>query len=386
MTERDKKDWLAQIKKQNIKNTPYILTDLSYARERVENLKSLLPEVGIYYAVKSNTDSAIIKEIDSLIEGYDVASQGEVDALLKIGVNPKRLLYSNPVKIPSHIKTSYERGVNYFAFDSFDEIKKLAAYAPDATAYIRIQVSDYGSKFPLSKKFGLPAAHVADYAATARDMGIKVKGLAFHVGSQSENPKIWANAFSVCGEHIKRLREIGINIEFIDMGGGLPADYGQPIPSIRQIARTINSAIKKHVPKGIRVISEPGRHITANSSVLVASIIAREHRSGADWLYLDMGVFQGLMEPLETPSWKYPIFTEKNTRGYKKEFVLTGPTCDAFDTIGSDYLLPADLDMGDKLYIAATGAYSTVYGSNFNGFPIPPIHYINQKRHGQATH
>jgi ornithine decarboxylase len=109
----------------------------------------------------------------------------------------------------------------------------------------------------------------------------------------------------------------------------------------------------------------------------VTEIIAREHRSGTDWLHLDMGVFQGIMEPLEMRSWKYPTFTEKNPRGYKKDFVLTGPTCDAFDTIGTDYSLPSEMNTGDKVYIGSAGAYTSVYGSTFNGFEVPKTYFIN---------
>jgi len=112
--------------------------------------------------------------------------------------------------------------------------------------------------------------------------------------------------------------------------------------------------------------------------MLVASVIGRENRSGVDWLYLDMGVFQGLIEPLEIPGWKYPIFTEKSHRGYKKSFILTGPTCDAYDTLGSGYMLPSDINVGDRIYIGAAGAYTLVYGSEFNGFEIPKTYYIGE--------
>jgi ornithine decarboxylase len=112
---------------------------------------------------------------------------------------------------------------------------------------------------------------------------------------------------------------------------------------------------------------------------MVATVIGREHRSGTDWLYLDVGVFQGLIEPLEMSGWKYPIFTKKHARGYKKSFVLTGPTCDAYDTLGLDYMLPSDINVGDELYIGATGAYSLVYASHFNGFEPPKTYYVKGK-------
>lgn len=380
MTELEKKEWLTKVKSMEFLPTPYVLTDLNIAVEKVKKLKSLLPEVEIFYAVKSNNHPKLIKKIDKLVDGYDIASLGELEALRKLRVKSDRILYSNPVKVPQHIQETYHEGVRFFALDSLDEIKKISKLAPGVNVYLRVQVSDYGSKFPLSKKFGLLPSHVADYATIAREAGLNVCGLAFHIGSQSENPQVWETAFETCGDLIKRLAEVGVNIEFIDMGGGFPADYGQPIPSIVQTCRYIKKAIKKHIPKGVRIKAEPGRYISANASVIATSVIAREHRSGTDWLYLDMGVFQGLMEPLEMRNWKYPVLTDKNPKGYKKEFALTGPTCDAFDTIGPDYLLPSDLNVGDKIYIAAAGAYSTVYGSSFNGFEMPKNYFVNDNR------
>ncbi|HMI09186.1 MAG TPA: type III PLP-dependent enzyme [Candidatus Saccharimonadales bacterium] len=376
MTENTRKNWLKKIKDQGEVPTPYILTDLSIVEDSAKRLKSLLNNVKIYYAVKSNSDPKIIERLNPIVEGYDIASLGEWELLRKKKVSPKRVLFSNPVKIPSHIEKTYKDGLRYYALDSTDEIKKLSRLAPGSNVYIRVQVSDYGSKFPLSKKTGLLPAHVTEYASFAESMGLKVCGLAFHVGSQSENPQVWDRAFEITGELITRLQEMGCKMEFLDIGGGFPADYGQPIPSISVICRLINKAIKKYIPAGIEVVAEPGRFLVAESSVIVTEIIAREHRSGTDWLHLDMGVFQGIMEPLEMRSWKYPTFTEKNPRGYKKDFVLTGPTCDAYDTIGTDYSLPSEMNTGDKIYIGSAGAYTSVYGSNFNGFEKPEVRFV----------
>jgi len=376
MTGNTRKDWLKKIKDQGNLPTPFILTDLTIVENNAKLLKKLLNNVKIYYAIKSNSDPTIIRCLDGIVDGYDIASLGEWELLRKNKVSPKRILFSNPVKIPAHIEKTYEAGLRYYALDSIDEIKKLSKYAPEANVYLRVQVSDYGSKFPLSKKYGLLPAHVVEYASLAKTLGLNVCGLTFHVGSQSENPQVWQRAFEITGALIKRLTEVSINIQFLDIGGGFPADYGQPIPSIAVTCKMINKSIKKYIPSNIEIIAEPGRFIAAESSVIVTNIIAREHRSGTDWLHLDMGVFQGLIEPLEMRTWKYPVFTDKNPRGYKKEFALTGPSCDAYDTIGTDYSLPSEMNEGDNIYIGSAGAYTSVYGSTFNGFEVPKTYFI----------
>jgi len=355
--------------------TPYVVTDIGVVEAKAAAFKRLLPRVGIYYAIKANNDSKIIKTLESYVEGYDVASFGEVQYLIRLGIPANKIVYSNPVKIPEHIAAAYKKGVRYFAFDSITEIEKLAKYAPGSKVYLRLKVSDYGSKFPLSRKFGVDAMYAVDYCSVAVDHGLEVVGVTFHVGSQSENPQVWSEAIKVAGNVIVQLREKGINVEMLNMGGGFPADYGDPVPGLNQAARVIKAALKMHVPKGVSVIAEPGRYIVANSGSIVTTVIGRENRSGVDWLYLDMGTFQGLIEPLEIPTLRYPILTDKNPRCRKSTFVLSGPTCDAHDTLGADYVLPADLKVGDKLRICATGAYSLVYASNFNGFEIPKVYY-----------
>lgn len=376
MTELKKRFWLEKIKAQGDLPTPYILTDLAIVKGNAKQLKELLSNVKIYYAVKSNSHPRIIDALDDIVEGYDIASLGEWELLKQHNVKPGRILFSNPVKIARHIEHTFNAGIRYYALDSLDEIKKLSEFAPGANVYIRIQVSNYGSKFPLSRKYGILPAHVAEYASLAKDLGLQVRGLAFHVGSQAENLQVWETAFKICNEAIERLQKAGIDVDFLDIGGGFPANYGQPVPSISVVCGFINQAIKQYVPEKVQVVAEPGRFIVANASVVVTEITAREHRSGTDWLYLDMGIFQGLMEPLEMRDWQYPVFTNKTHKGYKKAFTLTGPTCDAYDTIGDEYTLPAEIERGDKLYIASTGAYTSVYESNFNGFEKPKNYFV----------
>lgn len=377
MLKIEQERWLELLEEQR-HATPFMVTDLQKFRDNVQLLSELLPNVGIYYAIKSRSDRQVIESIDDLVDGYDIASYGEYKLLEDVGVKPGRVLYSNPVKIPSHITHTYREGVRFFAFDSLDEAKKLAKLAPESNVYLRVKVSDYGSKFPLSSKFGVDPLHAVAYADTARELGLNVCGLSFHVGSQSENPQTWKVAFKTAGQIIEKLHAVGINISVLNMGGGLPVVYTEQIATIRHITGVINQAIDQYIPAGVRVIAEPGRYISANTSVIVSSVIAREHRGGSEWLFLDMGVFQGLMEPLEMQDWRYPIFSRygRQAADFSRSFVLTGPTCDAFDTIGFDYQLPSNIDVGDRVYIAMTGAYTTVYQSHFNGFNPPTIHYL----------
>lgn len=379
------KYWIKQAAKLDASETPLFVTDLEIIRKKIHEFKTALPRVNLMYAIKALSSKEVIEDIQDLVDGFDIASFGEFQHLQKIVGDKrnlgKKILYSNPVKIPRHIEGAYKAGVRRFAFDSASELQKIAQYAPGSEVYLRIRVSDRGSSFPLSKKFGADTTHAVALFGTAKDLGLNPIGLTFHVGSQSENLIVWEWALEKCGEVIRRLTESGFRVTMINIGGGFPARYAEGVPPIKKVAKVINKALDTHISRDVEVYAEPGRYVVAESSVILSTVIGREHRSGQEWLYLDMGVFQGLMECLEMDDWKYPVFTETTHKSsaLPYSFTLTGPTCDAYDTIGFDIPLPSSTTIGDRVIIGSVGAYSVVYGSNFNGFEMPELVFLNKQ-------
>lgn len=386
MNTTTQKYWLKQAAKLDASETPLFVTDLEIIRNKINEFREALPRIRLMYATKALSSPEVISDIQDLVDGFDIASFGEYQHLANIVRDKKKLgkniLYSNPVKIPRHIEQAYNQGVRRFAFDSAAELEKIAKHAPGSEAYLRVKVSDRGSSFPLSKKFGAEAVHAVAFFGTAKDLGLNPIGITFHVGSQSENLIVWEWAIAKSGEVIKRLQENGFEVSMLNIGGGFPAQYIEGVPPIKKIAKTINKSLKEHIPDSVEIYAEPGRYIVAESSIIVSTVIGREHRSGQEWLYLDIGVFQGLMECLEMDDWKYPVFTEMTHRSSSlpHSFTLTGPTCDAYDTIGLDIPLPSNMAIGDRVIIGSVGAYSIVYGSNFNGFSMPEYIFINKSK------
>ena len=370
--------WLKQLRELPYA-TPFQVVDLEEARKNARHLKQLLPRVELYFGIKSNNDRRLIRAVEPLLDGFEVASLNEFKVLRSLGIASSRILFSNPVKIPAHIRQTYRAGLRHYAFDSLMEIDKLASLAPDAGVNLRLQVSDNDSLFPLSAKFGARPEDALMYAHKALLSGLRLEGVTFHVGSQSERPGTWTAAIKQAGELISALAKEGIRIELLNIGGGFPADSYDARSKLVPVTLAINQALERYVPPSVRVIAEPGRAIAASTSVLVTSVIGRETRNGdQEWLFLDMGVFQGLIEPLESSAWRYPVFAGRRGSAHDAvPFVLTGPTCDAYDTIGAAYHLPAGMRLGDRVYIGAAGAYTTVYGSSFNGFVPPRVCYIN---------
>lgn len=377
VAEEQRKRWIDLVRRHARYTTPFYLTNLHFVYDALDEMKEGLPNVGIYYALKSNDHPRIIQALMDRVDGFDIASKGELDALLRLSVTPEKIIFSNPVKIPAHIRYAYASGVRQFAFDCDDEVVKLAKYAPGSNLHLRIQVPSSGSRFPLSRKFGASADQVLELAELAQSLGLKVNGLTFHVGSQAEDLGVWGTACKVSAACIHALSQNGVDIKFVNIGGGLPVTYGDAVPAIEEVTRAILRAITTYLPSHIKIIAEPGRYLTAASTVLVASVIAQASRHKENWLHLDIGAFQGLIEPLEVKTWKYPVaVVAQNQTTSSKDFVLTGPTCDPHDAIGSHYQLPASVQRGDIICIFNAGAYARVYASKFNGFEIPKNYFV----------
>ena len=356
--------------------TPFLVTSVASAQQNYATLQAYFPGAHIYYAMKSNPDKSILKGLKESGSRFEIASHGELKLLEDIGVNPKDVIYSNPVKPPQHIAKTYEAGVRYFSFDSEQELSKIATAAPQSSVYLRLKVTDQGSVFPLSSKFGAPASDALKLMKHAQVLGLHAAGLTFHVGSQSVDKDTWKAAIEVAGRTIWELQQAGIILEFLDIGGGLPVQHIKPGVNVDELAATISHSLHVHLPYTLKIYIEPGRFLSANTATMVTTIIGRERRGNTEWLFLDVGTFQGLIEYLEMPGWSLPIYTDKDPYTPTQSFTLTGPTCDAQDTLGHGIVLPKDLAVGDRLYIGNTGAYTLTYAAAaFNGFEPPKVYY-----------
>ena len=291
--------------------------------------------------------------------------------MTKLGVPIERIISSNPVKDPAFIESAYASGIDVFAFDSHAEVEKLSRFAPGSKVYVRLSVPNDGSEWPLSKKFGVEVQEAVALVVQAREKGLQPQGIAFHVGSQCTRAATWATAIEKSKVVYEMAAGKGVELHSLNIGGGFPAEYTKPVPSIAEIARVVEEAVAKAFPGGIEVLVAPGRGLVGEAGVLAATVVAKADRDAERWLYLDVGVFNGLMEAVG--GIKYSLMTGKSDRNSK--CVLAGPSCDSFDVISTEAELP-EMEIGDRVYIMSAGAYTTAYASEFDGFPIPKVHYI----------
>jgi len=360
------------------KQTPFVVLDLEIIKKRFMDIKKAFPYAKIYYAIKANPAKEIIELLRDLDSCFDIASIYELDHVLSLGVKPERVSYGNTIKKGRDIAYFYQKGVRLFASDSEEDLQAIAENAPGCDVFIRILTEgSHTAEWPLSRKFGCHADMAVELLMQAKKLGLRPRGISFHVGSQQKDISAWDSAIGKVRFIADRLKEQGdIDINLINMGGGLPAHYFTKIHEIPKYGKAIQHYLEEDFGTGDElpeIIIEPGRALVGDAGVLVSEVVlvSRKSRDALNrWVYLDIGKFGGLIETLDE-SIRYPIYLETDA-GEAEEVVLAGPTCDSMDILYEDYkyALPMDLKPGDRIYWFSTGAYTTTYSSiEFNGFP-----------------
>ncbi len=350
---------------------PFLLVDTEIVRNKIRRFKAALPRVHPHYAVKANPDPRVLKALIDEGAGFEIASIAELDILLGLGVPAGEVYYSNPMKSRDYIRYAAEKGVEWFALDSLEELRKIVSIKPDARLYVRIEAPNVGSDWPLAGKFGLKTQEVDAIVAEAVALKADLAGVTFHVGSQCRNPENWRVGIQSAKRVFKKMRLAGLKPCLLNIGGGYPVRHVKPIPSIEKIAEVVNHALRD-VPQTVRVMAEPGRYFVSDAGFFVCRVVGTATRSGKRWMYWDAGVFGGVIETTE--GLRYDVLTDRT--GKLVPWNIAGPTCDSVDVCMRDELFPEDLQEGDFIYIANAGAYTTAYASNFNGFPLPDVRVI----------
>jgi ornithine decarboxylase len=353
--------------------TPCLVIDLEVVSEAYQTLRTYLPIAKVFYAVKANPATPVVDLLRRLGSSFDVASRGEVDLCLGLGVAAESMSFGNTIKKERDIAYAYEKGVRLFAFDSSAELEKLARSAPGARVFCRILVDGEGAEWPLSRKFGCAPEMAVELLRRAKAQGLDPYGVSFHVGSQQTNLDQWDSAVGRAARMFSLLAETDINLRMINIGGGFPAHYRGDVPGVERYCQAVMAAITRYFGNDLpEIIVEPGRSIVGDAGVIQSEVVLVSEKAFGDdrrWVYLDVGKFNGLAETMDE-SIKYRIRTPADG-GPSGRVVLAGPTCDSADILyeRAEYRLPMALKVGDKVQILSTGAYTASYASvGFNGF------------------
>jgi ornithine decarboxylase len=353
--------------------TPVVRVDTAIVRRQLASLRQALPGVQLHYAVKANPARPVLRALAEAGCRWDVASPGEIDAVLRAGGAAADMSYGNTVKRGVDIAYAHAVGVRRFTFDSAGELAKLTEHAPGCTAMVRITTSGTGAGWALGGKFGCSPQEAADLLVQAVAAGHEV-GVAFHVGSQQSDPLAWTEPVAAAADLRRVVRAHGADLAVVDLGGGLPASMREPTASLAVYGAGIRQAVARFLgPDVPELMAEPGRAMVAEAGILETEVVLVSERAGQRWVYLDAGVFTGLVETVGEGI-RYRVEAVRDgvpLTGQTAPAVLAGPTCDSLDVLYVEhpYPLPVALAPGDRLLFHSAGAYTATYSTvGFNGF------------------
>jgi ornithine decarboxylase len=359
---------------------PCLVVDLEVVRDNYRAFACALPDTRVYYAVKANPSPEVLTLLAGLGSCFDTASVTEIEMVLAAGATPDRISYGNTIKKERDIARAFALGVRLFAVDSKEEVEKIARAAPGARVFCRFLFDCAGAEWPLSRKFGCDPSLAVEVLEHAHRHGLEPHGVSFHVGSQQRRTQAWDQALRSAAAIFRACADRGIPLAMVNLGGGFPTRYLKEVPSVKSYGNSIFRALRRHFGNAIpETIIEPGRGMVGNAGIIEAEVVLVSKKSETDsirWVYLDIGKFGGLAETMDEAI-RYPIRTPRDG-AEAGPCVVAGPTCDSMDVLyeKTPYHLPVSLEIGDKVLIEGTGAYTASYASvGFNGFaPLKAFH------------
>jgi ornithine decarboxylase len=355
--------------------SPLLIVDCERIRQQYRRLRKALPGVDLHYALKPLPHPAVVRTIVAEGGFLDLATTGEVRLAARLGVDPTGCIHTHPIKRPIDIRNALSHGVRTFVADNPDELGKFLPHREDIELLLRVSFRSPGAVCDLSRKFGCDPEALLPLARRARELGLVLRGLSFHVGSQAADALKHVEAIDACTRLMREARRARLGpFDTLDIGGGFPIDYREHVPDIGRFCAPIRKALAG-LPKRVRVIAEPGRYIVGPSAVGVATVMGRAEREGHWWYYLDDGLYGSYSGQMYDHA-RYPV---ESLRTSPEVFpsVLAGPTCDSIDVIAENLMLPR-LDAGDLILGRAMGAYTWASATDFNFFPRPTVVSVNE--------
>jgi ornithine decarboxylase len=328
-----------------------------------QELKRQLPGVSIYYAIKAFPQIEALNVLAEQGCNFDVASEGELALLRELSVSGRKTIHTHPIKKDADIRAALRGGSTTFVVDNTEELRKLIAYRQRVGVLLRVSFRSNSAAVDLSRKFGCSPDQVAEIVEEAGAMGLHIRGLSFHVGSQSLTPDTHVEAIDRCNrliEDINQNRKNPMNV--LDIGGGFPVDYANEQPDMDAFFQPIREALAR-LPRDISVIAEPGRFLVAPAVTAISSVSGRARRGDFQWYYLDDGIYGSYSGQLFDHV-LYPLQILED-RGGREAAIISGPTCDSIDIIAEDIQLP-QLNEGDLIVGHMMGAYTAATSTRFN--------------------
>jgi diaminopimelate decarboxylase len=336
----------------------------------------------VCYAMKANSNQAVLKTLARLGAGMDVVSEGELRRARTAGVPASKITFSGVGKTEREMAYAIDEGILCFNVESEPELKQLSAVATarGKTAHVAIRVNpdiDAKTHHKISTgksgdKFGIPISRARDvYRDAAKLPGLKITGVDMHIGSQIVDLKPFDDAFALLADFVRELRGDGHPIDHIDLGGGLGVPYredNEPPPDPAAYA----DIVKKNTSGlGCTLVFEPGRLIVANAGILVTSVVFVKETDGKDFYIVDAAM-NDLIRPTLYDAHHDIKPVKQAALGAERRIVdVVGPVCETGDYLAQARSLP-HAKAGDLLAVMTAGAYGAVQAGTYNSRPLVP--------------
>jgi ornithine decarboxylase len=390
----------------------FYVVDLGQIVMQMAKWRKNLPGVHVHYAVKCNNSDALCAMIAALGGSFDCASLAEIKQVLEPGyartpsyskmtewtgdhAGPLRpIIFAQPAKLVWQMQQAEKLGITRTTFDNQDELIKIQAHMPSAEAVIRIATDDSSAVCRFSTKFGCPADEARDLISFAKEIGVNVVGVAFHVGSGNNDPRAYHQALRDARMLFDHGKSLGFDMRLLDLGGGWsgadpePKADGSRDLSFEELTAAIRPVLYDLFPlETTEIIAEPGRFFGASSSVLCTNVHAMRRtveisatgeRTALTNLHIGEGCYSGfncLIFDHALPRFR-ALDAAADASNERRLTTIWGPTCDSMDKTANKIMFPP-VKCGDWIFVPEFGAYTMAASSAFNGYQTRRFEYIS---------
>ncbi len=330
----------------------------------------------ICFAVKANSNLAVLRVLRDAGAGADIVSGGEMQRALAAGFDPRHIVFSGVGKSPAELDAAVSAEVGHIHLESVDELRELSAVADrlgrEVPVGIRVNPEVTAETHPYIAtgqggiKFGVPFDQVTDLALAVQRQGrLRLESIAMHIGSQILDPAPYREGLGRLAQLIAGLRAAGITtLRNLDLGGGLGIRYRDEVPLAPE--RLAAAIVPVALDTGLTVVLEPGRFLVGSAGVLLTTVISRKHSGGKDLVLVDAGM-NDLVRPSHYHAYHDIVEVEAALRTEARVDVV-GPVCETGDFLALDRPLP-EVSAGERLAVLGAGAYGFVMSSTYNARP-----------------
>ena len=357
--------------------TPFYIYSQNKIEDTFEKLESTL-NAEIFYAIKANSNQAIIKLMASLGAGADVVSIGELERAIMAGVNPKKIIFEGIGKTNEDISFALSKSIRLINVESIDELQRINSIAIKQNKIVDIgirlnpnidgQTIDKISTGKKTDKFGIDTEKLRDiFQILEVSKNVNLIGISCHIGSQIFNINIFTEIFKKMKINAQLFIDNGYLIKHVDLGGGLGVTYQQNKEVLK--LELIKSEMDKFFKNVEYQLSfEPGRYLVANAGILVTSVITIKNNGGINFLIIDAGM-HSLIRPALYKA-HHDIEPVDKSNSELTSYTVAGPICESSDIFDKNISLPKQ-KVGNIIIIKDTGAYGKVMASNYNSRGLP---------------